>query len=92
MNTHPLSVHTNGNDHFHPNTLILGLLEGQNLAQQVQILSLNCNLVNFEICPISVHTEFEYFFREWSENTIFSHFVATTGPKCGPCGPKANSF
>ena len=34
----------------------------------------------------------EYFFRLWSETTIFSHFVATGGSKCGQHGPKGNQF
>ena len=29
-----------------------------------------------------------YFFRWWSETTIFSHFVATKGPKFGQHAPK----
>ena len=67
-----------------PYSVILWTLEGQSLANVAQKWINSEHSLNE--CTHQVWFGLhEYFFRKWSETTIFSHFVVTLGPKLGQC-------
>ena len=108
LNTHPISVHTkfefdcmntfSDNGRKPSFSVILGPLEGQNLANMAQKrITVTSEPWVPNIHPISVHTKFELdcvntFSDNGQKPQIFSYVVATRWPKFSQRDPNANQF